>query len=109
MKTTVTLFAFSLFTTLLLITSCQKSLSDQNVKYIGSWGSDKYSIEIWKDGRGVYERKNQSTYDGRVVIANNQIKFRGSIMKTFNIDQDPYVDANGNKVMILNGNVFYKH
>jgi hypothetical protein len=94
---------------LFLIVSCQKSLSDQNIKYLGSWGSDKHSIEIWKNGRAVYQKKNQNVREGTVKIENNKIKFSGGISKTFTIDSDPYSDGNGNIIMILNGDTFYKH
>ena len=100
---------FVLVFTLFSVVSCQKPLSDANLKYIGSWGSDNYSLEIWKDGRGVCEKKNLGPYECRVIIEYGEIKFRGNFRKTFAIDQDPYVDIDGSTVMILDGDTFYKH
>ena len=109
MKTRSTLFLLTFFISIFAISSCQKALNDSNIKYIGSWGSDKYSLEIWKDGRGVYERRNYGALQCRVIIENQKIKFRGNTCKTFTIDADPYTDVNGNTVMVLSGDTFYKH
>lgn len=103
-----TLF-FAVGCALFFAVACQKPLHDDQLKYIGSWGSDKFSLEIWKDGRGVYEKKNYSPYECRVEITGNQLKFKGSMHKPFTITQDPYVDSDGFTVMILDGETFYKH
>lgn len=110
MKAKSTLFIFAILS-LLTVSSCQKELSDDHVKYLGQWGSDKHSIEIWKNGRGVYQKQNQEPQECNVVIKSDQIKFKtGAILlKKFDILTDPYVDNSGNTVMILDHRVFYKH
>lgn len=106
MKTRSTLFLF-LFITAAALTSCSKALSDEHVKYVGSWGDDKYALEIWKNGNGVYQKKQQQPINCIVKIKNNRIKFQG--VKTFSIDVDPYVNQEGFTVMVLDGRTFYKH
>ncbi|MEX1003710.1 MAG: hypothetical protein WDZ35_16440 [Crocinitomicaceae bacterium] len=94
-----------------LTVSCQKSLADEHIKYLGSWGSDDYSIEIWKDGHGVYEKRNKGKIDCFVKVKGNRLIFESGAInhKKFNIDQDPHQDTNGNTIMILDGDTFYKH
>ena len=94
------LFAFS---------SCQKPLEDENIDYIGSWGSDKWSIEIWKNGRGVLERRNLDPAECRIMIEEGFIKFRGGRNRKFRIDEPPFVNTDGYWVMTLDGDTFYLH
>lgn len=91
--------------------SCQKALSDQHVQYLGQWGSDKYALEIWKNGRGIYQKKQQAPIECWVKIDNNKIKFKSgsTTLKSFDIDADPYVNQQGFTVMMLDNQVFYKH
>lgn len=109
MKLRFTLFALLFVSSLFLTSSCQKSLSDDHIKYVGSWGSDKHSIEIWKNGRGIYQKQNQEAIECDVKIENNIIKFRHEIHKNFYIEVDPYVNGDGFTVMNLDGRPFYKH
>jgi hypothetical protein len=99
----------TLILSLLLLFSCQKELNDAHIKYLGSWGSNDYSLEIWKDGRGLIERKNQETIECNVRIEDNKIKFRQGIHKTFDINSDPSTDNSGITTMILDHEIFYKH
>lgn len=89
--------------------SCQRALEDENIEYIGSWGSDRFSIEIWKNGRGVLERRARKAQECRVTIEDGKIKFRGEARRTFNIDEPPFLDVDGYWVMILDGDYFYLH
>ncbi len=96
------LFSLTLF-------SCQQPLENEYLDYIGSWGSDRYSMEIWKNGRGVIEWGVRDAQECRVIIEDNQIKFRGEARRTFDIDEPPYITTEGYWVMILDGDVFYLH
>ena len=109
MRSKSLLFLLTIFS-LLVISSCQKPLSDQDVKYLGQWSSDKYSLEIWKNGSGTYQKKKQDPVDCWVKIENNRIKFKtgATTYKSFRIDSDPYVNGDGFTVMILDNQVFYK-
>ncbi|MCB9224832.1 MAG: hypothetical protein R2780_14440 [Crocinitomicaceae bacterium] len=110
MKTRSTLFLLTFLFSIFIISSCQKPLDDADIRYLGSWGSDNYALEIWKDGRGVYEKRNKTDeLECYVKIEDQMIKFRGGIHKNFDIDAEPYDDGTGQKIMILNGELFYKH
>ena len=89
--------------------SCQKPIDDSNIKYIGSWGSDKYSMEIWKNGRGVIEKINQDPIECNVKIKDNQIIFSSGFKRKFDITQEPSTDGFGNTIMYLEGNRYLKH
>lgn len=110
MQAKSTLFIFAILS-LICISSCQKSLDDHHIQYLGQWGSDKYAIEIWKNGRGVIQKKNQEVQECNVVIKNDQIRFKSGafVYKRFDIDIDPYVNSQGITVMVLNNRVFYQH
>lgn len=108
MKTTSTLLLLSLFI-LVIMPSCQKTLADEHIPYIGSWSSDKHSIEISKNGRGVYQQQNQEAIECDVKIEDNKIKFRNAIFRTFDITSEPQTDNNGLTFMLLDGAIFYKH
>ena len=75
MKSKFTLLAFTILS-LALITSCSKALSDQHNQYLGQWGDEKHSLEIWKNGRGIYQKKQQAPIECWVKINNNRIKFK---------------------------------
>ena len=101
---------FSILLCIILLSSCAKPIIDEHNVFLGSWGSEKFSIEIWKDGFGKIKRVRLYENETRVIIKDNEIKFKTpGFSKKFNIDSDPYVDNDGITVMILDGKKFYKH
>lgn len=100
---------FGAFLALFFFSSCQKELPDDSLDYIGSWGSDKYAMEIWKNGRGVLEWGQRGPYECRVIIEDKTVKFRGGIRRNFSVDDSPYLDADGYWRMTLNGEDFLLH
>ncbi len=99
-----------------LLTNCQKELPEKYYIYAGDWGSKKYSIEIWENGKGSWEKKgifgSCEKHDCRVEISDEYIKFfEGAIRtKKFTIDTKPTVDdESGRTYMILDGEKFFKH
>jgi hypothetical protein len=109
MKTRSTLFLLTLFLAFFVLPSCQKTLDNEHIEYIGTWSSDKHSIEIYKNGRGVYQRQNQEAFECDVKIEDQKIKFRNGIFRTFDITGEPQTNLSGQTTMLLDGNVFYKH
>lgn len=104
-----------LFLAILLCSSfsCQQPLDDWEIEYLGNWSSNKYYLEIAKNGRGYLEKRGFFGFDGvegRIYINNNRIKFRSdSRNKTFHIDERPYRDRrSGFIMMVLDGDEFYK-
>ncbi|MDA9714863.1 hypothetical protein N9V04_00495 [Bacteroidota bacterium] len=102
--------SLSILLCIFLLCSCTKPIIDEHNIFLGSWGSEKFSIEIWKDGFGKIKRPRLYENETRVIIKDNKIKFKTpGFSKKFNIDSDPYVDNDGITVMILDGKKFYKH
>ena len=101
---------FTLSTLVIFFFSCTKPIIDDNNVFLGSWGSEKFSLEIWKDGFGKIKRVRLYENETRVVIKDNTIKFKTlGFSKKFKIDSDPYIDDDGLTVMILDGKKFIKH
>ena len=108
MKNIYTLF--SILLCLILLISCTKPIKDEHNVFLGSWGSEKFSIEIWKDGFGKIKRVRRYDNETRVIIKGKSIKFKTpGFSKKFRVDSKPYVDNDGITVMILDGKKFYKH
>ena len=102
--------SLSILLCIFLLSSCTKPIIDEHNIFLGSWGSEKFSIEIWKDGFVKIKRARLYENETRVIIKDNKIKFKTpGFSKKFNIDSDPYVDNDGITVMILDGKKFYKH
>ena len=100
----------SILLCLTLLISCTKPIKDEHNIFLGSWGSEKFSIEIWKDGLGKIKRVRLYEHETRVIIKDNSIKFKTlGVSKKFRVDSEPYVDNDGITVMILDGKKFYKH
>ena len=98
--------SLSILLCIFLLSSCTKPIIDEHNIFLGSWGSEKFSIEIWKDGTTLRLYENET----RVIIKDNKIKFKTpGFSKKFNIDSDLYVDNDGLTIMILDGKKFYKH
>ena len=101
---------FTLSALAIFFFSCAKPIIDDNNVFLGSWGSEKFSLEIWKDGFGKIKRVRLYENETRVIIKDNTIKFKTlGFSKKFKIDSDPYIDDDGLTVMILNGKKFIKH
>ena len=101
---------FSILLCFILLSSCAKPILDENNVFLGSWGSEKFSIEIWKDGFGKIKRVRLYESETRVIIKDNSIKFKTpGFSKKFHVDSEPYIDNDGITVMILDGKKFYKH
>ena len=101
---------FSILLCIILLSSCTKPILDEHNVFLGSWGSEKFSIEIWKDGFGKIKRVRRYNNETRVIIKDNSIKFKTpGFSKKFRVDSEPYVDNDGITVMILDGKKFYKH
>ena len=101
---------FSILLCIILLSSCTKPILDEHNVFLGSWGSEKFSIEIWKDGFGKIKRVRRYNNETRVIIKDNSIKFKTpGFCKKFCVDSEPYVDNDGITVMILDGKKFYKH
>ena len=108
MKTIYRFFTLSVL--VIFFFSCTKPIIDDNNVFLGSWGSEKFSLEIWKDGFGKIKRVRLYENETRVIIKDNTIKFKTlGFSKKFKIDSDPYVDNDGLTVMILDGKKFIKH
>ena len=101
---------FSIVLCFILLCSCTKPILDEHNVFLGSWGSEKFSIEIWKDGFGKIKRVRRYDNETRVIIKGKSIKFKTpGFSKKFRVDSKPYVDNDGITVMILDGKKFYKH
>jgi len=101
------LFSFFIIGTL----SCdnQDYLDDDDLVFIGSWSSEEYYLEIAANGYGFCQRRNRETIDGWVKITRNKIKFRDDFDKRdFDIDEPPFIEF-GEVMMILDGDIFYRH
>ena len=95
---------FSVLLCIILLSSCTKPILDENNVFLGSWGSEKFSIEIWKDGFGKIKRVRLYENETMVIIKDNSIKFKTTgFSKKFRVDSEPYVDNDGITVMILDG------
>jgi hypothetical protein len=109
MKTTSTILILAFLFSIFYLSSCQKSLEDQDIQYIGTWSSDDHSIEIYKNGRGVFQKQNQDAIECDVKIEDNRIKFRNGVFRTFDITSTPSTDNEGQTTMFLDNIIFYKH
>ena len=60
--------SFSILLCLFLLSSCTKPIIDEHNIFLGSWGSEKFSLEIWKDGFGKIKRGRLYENKTRVII-----------------------------------------
>ena len=67
---------FSIVLCIILLSSCTKPILDEHNVFLGSWGSEKFSIEIWKDGFGKIKRVRRYDNETRVIIKGKSINFK---------------------------------
>lgn len=98
--------------TALLFTNCgkQQPLNEADLIYLGEWSSTDYFIEIAANGYGFCQRRNRDSFEGNVFIKNDKITFKSDEGKKhkFDIDEPPF-EENGEIMMLLDGDWFYKH
>ena len=103
-------YVLSLFS-ILLFSNCdlQQPLGDEDLIYLGEWSSDDYFIEIAANGYGFCQRRNRPSFEGNVTIRNNRIIIQGEEGRhRFDIDEPPFEEF-GEIMMILDGDLFYRH
>jgi len=99
---------------ILLFANCgkQQPLDEADLIYLGEWSSSDYFIEIAANGYGFCQRRNRDSFEGNVFIKNDKITFQGtgdnSGRHKFDIDEPPF-EENGEVMMELDGDLFYKH
>lgn len=87
----------------------QEELYAEDLIFIGSWSSPDYYLEIAANGYGFCQRRNRNAVEGTVEITLDEIIFRDNNRRTdFYIDELPYEDR-GEVMMVLDGDVFYRH
>lgn len=105
----VTLCLFSVT----FLTGCfQNELQEDENIYVGSWGNEKFMLEIWSNGYARWQRINfGEANEGNVKIEDGKIKFRSGAVRyrQFTIDAPPAQQANGDVIMVLDGSEFLKH
>ena len=100
---------FSLFIISTIRCDYQDSLNEDDLVFIGSWSSEEYYLEIAANGYGFCQHRNRETIDGWVEITRNEIKFRDDFdRRDFDIDEYPFLEF-GEVMMILDGDIFYRH
>jgi len=107
MKKVILFFLFSA----ILLTNCelQQPLDQADLIYLGEWSSDEYFIEIAANGYGFCQRRNRESIEGNVTIRNNRIIISGEEGRhRFDIDEPPFEEF-GEVMMVLDGDLFYKH
>ena len=110
----MTKYLIALFFSLLLFSSCEKQqpLNEEDLIFIGAWSSDDYFIEIAANGYGFCQRRNSPSFEGNVFIRNDKIIIRGTGedggRHKFDIDEYPF-EENGDIMVVLDGDLFYKH
>ena len=107
MKKYLCYLVFSLF----LFSNCgkQRPLNEADLIYLGEWSSSEYFIEIAANGYGFCQRRNRTELAGNVFIDNDKITFKAENGKhKFDIDEPPF-EENGEVMMELDGELFYKH
>ena len=96
---------------MILISSCKKTISGTDIDFIGTWYGNYTQLNINADGSGRYDFNNgflTKHIDGKVKLKNNTIKFKALVFKkTYSINQRPTIE-NGETYMILDGEEFYK-
>lgn len=97
---------------LLFFSNCdlQQPLSEEDLVYLGEWSSTEYFLEIAANGYGFCQRRNRDAFAGNVFIRNNKIIIKGEEggKHKFDIDEPPFEEF-GEIMMILDGDLFYKH
>ncbi|SDK28980.1 hypothetical protein SAMN05421823_102364 [Catalinimonas alkaloidigena] len=114
MKNRTLLACFSL---LVLFSSCQRSLDDDDLIFRGDWSSRTYALQIFSNGYGVCNTRKWGglTCEGYVKIRDRHLVFVSNTddstldRKRFRIDQRPTVDADGVVYMELSGERFERH
>jgi len=110
----MTKYLYCLVFAALLFTNCgrQQSLDETDLIYLGEWSSSDYFIEIAANGYGFCQRRNRTSFEGNVFIRNERIIFEGTGENggrhQFDIDEPPF-EENGEIMMELDGDLFYKH
>jgi hypothetical protein len=102
--------AYYVFAVLLLCSSCfQEELEPSEYEFRGSWDSNRYAIQIFRNGSATLDIKNRGHLDGYVRINGDRMVFQSQDdddaigRKAFNIDQRPTTDVDGVTFMILDG------
>ncbi len=107
MKKCLLFLVFSAF----LFSNCdlQQPLNDEDLIFIGEWSSDDYFIEIAANGYGFCQRRNSPSFEGNVTIRNDRIIIQGAEGRhRFDIGEPPFEES-GEVMMILDGDLFYRH
>lgn len=90
-------YVYLLVALLFSVSACsnlQEAIDIDDYDFLGIWDSDVYVLEIYQNGRGVYntnQNRAVTHVEGRVIITNSELKFRGEggNVSLF-IDERPY-------------------
>ena len=96
----------------LFISVCQNFVEEPYWTYLGSWGSDKYILEIWQNGDARLAKRNRFDYEGWIKITDRKIVFHAwetNFTKRFTINNEPAMDEFGIIYMVLDKDRFNKH
>ena len=110
----MTKYLYYLVLAAFLFANCgkQQPLDEADLIYLGEWSSSDYFIEIAANGYGFCQRRNRDSFEGNVFIRNDKIIFKGTGENggkhKFDIDEPPF-EENGEIMMKLDGDLFYKH
>jgi len=108
----MTKYFYYLVFSILLFSNCgkQQPLDEADLIYLGAWSSADYFIEIAANGYGFCQRRNRAAIEGNVFIKNDKITFKSDEggKHKFDIDEPPF-EENGEIMMKLDGDLFYKH
>ena len=97
---------------IILLSGCQKEIEEPYWTYLGSWGSDKFILEIWQNGDARLAKRNRYDYEGWVKINDRKIVFNAwetNFTKRFTINNEPAMDEFGIIYMVLDRKRFNKH
>lgn len=102
------LFTVGLLAVALLFASCSKELEGDELDYVGTWQGDYTLLQIQTDGHGTYEYDDgivTKSASGRVRVSDDKLKIG---IKKFDLDAKPHDNSNGDRVMTLDGDEFYR-
>lgn len=108
--------SYTLLVIVITLSSCwQESLDPSDLDFRGSWDSNKYAMQIHKNGYGVLDIKNRGRCEGNVRVDGSRLIFTSETetdavgYKRFHIDQRPTTDSLGVSYMILDGHRLERH
>lgn len=95
----------------LFLGSCnrQEALTERDLELIGSWSSADFYLIIAANGYGFCQERNGRTIEGWVDIDDDRLTFRDNQRRErFDLDEAPFREDD-RILMVLDGELFYKH